>query len=242
MEKAFGIYLHIVLLSFILIPYSNLSAQDSEGVDNQVWFDYEAFRIPRETIQFMGDAGYRYLVGGGWEKYLIRPSLQKSINKWLELFGGVGFFYTVQTGLSNTLEIRPWVGAKINWYWDTFSKIGFSNFFRIEDRFVINTQSSGTSNSVRLRNKITAKIPVTNHYFVDHIIYAMLSIEFFLDGGDLKELYADKIRLGAALGYKINYTWRVEFYFYEFRSQNTATSGYTTTDQVWQLTIKHYID
>ena len=115
MEKAFGIYLHIVLLSFILIPYSNLSAQDSEGVDNQVWFDYEAFRIPRETIQFMGDAGYRYLVGGGWEKYLIRPSLQKSINKWLELFGGVGFFYTVQTGLSNTLEIRPWVGAKISY-------------------------------------------------------------------------------------------------------------------------------
>jgi len=242
MEKRFRNFLLIVLFSFILLPSENLTAQDSDGVNNQVWFDYEAFRIPREHIQFMGDAGYRFQVGGGWEKYLIRPSLQKSINKWLELFGGIGFFYTVQAGLSNTLEIRPWVGVKADWYWDSFRKIGFSDFLRIEDRFVINTQSSGTSHSVRLRNKISVKIPITNHYFVDHTLYAMLSVEFFLDGGDIKELYADKIRLGAALGYKFNYTWRVEFYFYEYRSENTATSGFTTTDQVWQLILKHYID
>ena len=190
----------------------------------------------------MGDAGYRFLVGGGWEKYIVRPSLQKGVKDWLDLFGGLGFFYTVQEGLSNTLEIRPWIGARVYLYWDTFRKIKFSDYFRIEDRFVINTQSSGTSNSIRLRNKTAALIPITAHYLDDRVLYAMLSFEFFIDGGDIDELFADKIRIGGGLGYKFNYNWRVEFYFYGFRSQDTATSGFTTTDQVWQLTLKHFVN
>jgi hypothetical protein len=235
-------YIICIFISFIISPSIKIIAQDSENVDNQVWIDYDSYRIPREDIQFMGDAGFRFLVGGGWEKYIVRPSIQKSINEWLNLFGGLGFFFTAQEGLSNTLEIRPWIGARVYWYWDTLSKIRFSNYFRIEDRFVINTQSSGTDNSVRFRNKIDARIPISDHYFSDKILYLMLSFEFFLDAGEIDELYADNIRLGGGLGYKFNYNWRIEFYFYAFRSQDTATSGFTTTDQVWRLTLKHYID
>ncbi len=235
-------YLILVFISFIIFPSVELMAQDSDDVDNQVWLDWVGYRLPREDFQFMGDAGFRFLVGGGWEKYLVRPSLQKGINEWLDLFGGLGFFYTVQKGLSNTLEIRPWIGARVYWYWDTFRKFRFSDYFRIEDRFIINTQSSGTSNSVRFRNKIDARIPITDHYFSDKIMYLMVSFEFFLDAGNVDELYADDIRLGVGLGYKFNYNWRLEFYFYGFRTQDTATTGFTKTDQVWRLTLKHYID
>ena len=242
MSLRFFKYLIIVFISFIIFPSVKLIAQDSDDVDHQVWVDYFMYRIPKEDYQFMGDAGYRFLVGGGWEKYIVRPSLQKGVNDWLDLFGGVGFFYTVQEGLSNTFEIRPWIGAKVHLYWDTFRKIKFSDYFRIEDRFVINTQSSGTSNSIRLRNKIIAGIPITAHYLDDGVLYAKLSFEFFIDGGDVDELFADKIRLGVGLGYKFSYNWRVEFYFYGFRSQDTATSGFTTTDQVWQFTLKHFVD
>ena len=227
-------YLILVFISFIIFPSVELMAQDSDDVDNQVWLDWVAYRLPSENFQFMGDAGFRFLVGGGWKKYIVRPSLQKGINEWLDLFGGLGFFYTVQKGLSNTLEIRPWIGARVYWYWDTFRKLRFSDYFRIEDRFVINTQSSGTSNSIRLRNKISASIPITAHYLDDGVLYAKLSFEFFNDWRDNYELFADKIRLGGGLGYKFNYNWRVEFYFYAFESKNTATSGFTTTDQVWQ--------
>jgi len=226
----------------MIFPSVKLVAQDSDEVDKQVWLDWVAYRLPNENFQFMGDAGFRFLIGGGWEKYIVRPSLQKGINEWLDLFGGLGFFFTAQEGLSNTLEIRPWIGARVYWYWDTFRKIRFSDYFRIEDRFIINTQSSGTSNSIRLRNKIDARIPITNQYFVDDLVFAMLSFEFFIDGGDVKELFADKIRLGVGLGYKFNYNWRAEFYFYGFRSQDTTTSEFTVTDQVWRLTLKHYID
>jgi len=235
-------YLIPVIISFIIFPPVILIAQDSDDIDQQVWLDYYMYRIPREDFQFMGDAGFRFLVGGGWQKYIVRPSLQKGVKDWLDLFGGLGFFYTVQEGLSNTLEIRPWIGARVYLYWDTFRKIMFSDYFRIEDRFIINTESSGTSNSIRLRNKISARIPITDQYFVDEILYTMFSFEFFIEGGDIEELFADKIRLGGGLGYKFNYNWRVEFYFYAFRSQDTATSGFTTTDQVWQLTLKHYVD
>ena len=235
-------YIIVLFLSIIIFPSVKLIAQDSDEVDKQVWLDYFAYRIPSEKIQFMGDAGYRFLIGGGWKKYIVRPSLQKGIIEWLDLFGGLGLFFTVQDGLSNTLEIRPWVGARVYLYWDTVRKIRFSDYFRIEDRFIINTQSSGTSNSIRLRNKIDARIPITDHYFSDEIFYTMLSFEFFIDGGDVEELFADKIRLGVGLGYKFNYTWRVEFYFYGFRSQDTATTGFTVTDHVWKLTLKHYVD
>ena len=241
MQKLFK-YIILVCLSIIVFPSINIIAQESEDVKKQVWFDYVMFRKPSEEIQFMGDAGYRFLVGTGWQKYLARPSLQKGIKDWLDVFGGLGFFYTIQDGLSNTLEIRPWVGARAYLYWNTFSKIRFSDYFRIEDRFIINTQSSGTSNSIRLRNKIDARIPITDRYLEDNVLYAMLSFEFFLDGGDVEELFPDKIRLGGGLGYKFNYNWRVEAYFYVFESQASAASGFTTTDQVWRLALKHYID
>jgi len=242
MKQKFFKYLIIVFISFIIFPSVKLIAQDSSDVDKQVWVDYVIFREPSENIQFMGDAGLRFLIGGGWQKYLVRPSLQKGIEDWLDVFGGLGFFYTAQEGLSNTLEIRPWIGARFYLYWDTFRKIRFSDFIRIEDRFIINTQSTGTSNSLRFRNKTDARIPITHHYLEDEVLYAMLSFEFFLDGGDVEELYADKIRLGAGLGYKFNYNWRIEGYFYGFRSQDTATHDFTKTDQVWRLTLKHYID
>jgi len=242
MSLRFFNYLIIVFISFLIFPSVKLIAQDSSDVDQQVWIDYYMYRIPSENIQFMGDAGYRFLVGGGWQKYLVRPSLQKGIKDWLDLFGGLGFFYTVQEGLSNTLEIRPWIGARVYLYWDTFRKIRFSDLFRIEDRFVINTQSSGTSNSIRLRNKTDARIPITDHYLDDEVLYAMLSFEFFIEGGDIQELFSDKIRLGVGLGYKFNYNWRVEFYFYGFRSQDTATSGFAVTDHIWRLVLKHYVD
>ena len=242
MRQMFFKYIILVFISIIVFPSIKIIAQDSSDVNKQVWIDYLIFREQNENYQFMGDAGYRFLVGTGWEKYIVRPSLQKGIKDWLDLFGGLGLFYTVQEGLSNTLEIRPWIGARVYLYWDTFSKIRFSNYFRIEDRFIINTQSSGTSNSIRLRNKIDARIPITDRYLEDNVLYAMLSFEFFIDGGDVEELYPDKIRLGGGLGYKFNYNWRVEAYFYVFESQDTGTPGFTTTDQVWRLALKHYID
>jgi len=242
MRQRFFKYILLVFLSIIFSPPLLILAQDSDDVSKQVWLDYLIFRKPSEDLQFMGDAGLRFLIGGGWQKYLARPSLQKGVKDWLDLFGGLGFFYTVQEGLSNTLEIRPWIGARVYLYWDTFSKIRFSDYFRIEDRFIINTQSTGTSNSVRFRNKIDARIPITNRYLEDNVLYAMVSFEFFLDAGDVEEFYADKIRLGGGLGYKFNYNWRVEAYFYGFRSQDTATDDFTKTDQVWRLTLKHYID
>ena len=242
MKHRFFKYGILVFISFIITPSVKLLAQESNNVDNQVWLDYFRYRIPRENIQFMGDAGMRFLIGGGWEKYIVRPSLQKSVNEWLALFGGIGLFLTVQDSISNTLEIRPWIGAKVFWYWDTFSKIRFSDYFRIEDRIVINTQSSGSDNSVRFRNKIAARIPITDHYFADQILYVMFSFEFFLEAGEIDELFPDDVRLGGGLGYKHNYYWRIEFYSYVFLSKDTAESRFSQTDQVWQLTLKHYID
>jgi len=190
----------------------------------------------------MGDAGMRFLIGGGWQKYLVRPSLQMGISDWLDLFGGLGFFYTVQDSVSNTLEIRPWIGARLYWYCDTFSKIRFTNYTRVEDRFVIDTQDSGTSNSVRFRNKIDARIPITDHYFGDQIFYLMASFEFFLEAGEVDELFPDDIRVGGGLGYKFNYNWRIESYLYFFLSKDSAGSDYSRTDRVWRLTLKHFID
>jgi hypothetical protein len=190
----------------------------------------------------MGDAGMRFLIGGGWQKYLVRPSLQMGINDWLDLFGGLGFFYTVQDSVSNILEIRPWLGARLYWYWDIFSKIRFSNYTRVEDRFVIDTQDSGTSNNVRFRNKIDSRIPITDHYFGDKILYLMVSFEFFLETGEIDELFPDDIRVGGGLGYKFNYNWRIESYIYFFLFKDSAGSDYSRTDRVWRLTLKHFID
>jgi hypothetical protein len=69
----------------------------------------------------------------------------------------------------------------------------------------------------------------------------MFEIEFFTNSIKILEQSADKIRLGAGIGYKINYSWRVEFLYNANRLKNTAQGRDTKTANIWRFHTRHYL-
>ena len=104
----------LALLVVTLIPSAEtVRAQDSDSsnVTNQLWLDYYAYWHVKPSVQFFGDAGYRYLLeDGSWWTFVVRPSIRFLQGNWLEPRGGLGFFYTYNEASSSQFEIRPWQG------------------------------------------------------------------------------------------------------------------------------------
>lgn len=218
-------------------------AQKDNEITNQIWLDYYFSYLPKEALQFTGDLGYRKRFSRNkWNQYILRGSVLYSYRSWLRLFGGLGFFFTTKKNITNTLELRPWLGAQFIVGVNLFSYIRFTNLTRIEDRFVIKTQESGTNNALRLRNQTNMEIPVTNHILIDNTFYLKFEIEFFSSSFNISEQSADRIRLGGGFGYKFNYAWRAEFYYYAHRTKNTFEGGREKTDNILRLSVWHYLE
>jgi hypothetical protein len=222
---------------------NNISiAQATSKLTNQLWFDYYLYYLPKDALQILGDASYRRnLTASDWNQFLIRGSAFHSSKSWLGLYAGMGIFFTTQKEITNTLEIRPWIGGKLIFNIDFLSSVRITNFSRIEMRYVINTQASGTSNDIRFRNRTDMRIPITNYSLKDNTLYLMFEIEFFTNSIKILEQSADKIRLGAGIGYKINYSWRVEFLYNANRLKNTAQGRDTKTANIWRFHTRHYL-
>jgi hypothetical protein len=234
------------LLMFIIL-FSGLStisfAQEEDEVINQLWLDYFFYYLPREGVQVTGDLGYRNRFSTSeWNQFIARGNFLYRYKSWLSLFGGFGFFFTAQSEITNTLEIRPWVGFKFIVFVDFLSHIRFTNFTRIEGRFVINTQESGSSADPRFRNRTDMRIPITNYLFVDNTLYTRFEVEFFTSSVNIIEQSADRIRLGVGLGYKFDYVWRVEFHYYVHLGNNEALGGFDQTESIWRVSVRHYLE
>jgi hypothetical protein len=237
--------LKFLLIFFILFfgLSTNSYAQEEDEVTNQLWFDYFFYYLPKEALQVTGDIGYRnQLSSNDWNQFIVRGSALYSYQSWLGLYGGLGFFFTAQKEITNTLEIRPWIGAKLIYSVDFIGHIRFTNFTRIEGRYVVNTQESGSEFDPRLRNRTDMRIPITNYLLVDNTLYARAEIEFFTSNINIQEFSSDRIRFGAGLGYKFSYDWRVELHYYVHKTKDTVHGGLKKTENIWRLSVRHYLE
>ena len=122
---------------FWILQADTVRAQDSDSslVTNQLWTDYYAYWHVKPSVQFYGDAGFRYLIDdGSWWDANIRPSVRLMQGNWVEPRGGLGFFFTYNEDSSNLLEIRPWQGLLVRWP-------------TLGDRFHISVVSTGPATS-----------------------------------------------------------------------------------------------
>ena len=147
-------YFLIISLSFLFI-YNNVSAQDDEPT-LQTWTDLTTTHWIDENWQYMGDYGIRGIISPkDWSSIYIRPSFLYRLDEKFSIRGGLGVVYTSQEPESNTLEVRPWQGAKA--VWPRLSFLIFENYARLEERLVWDTQDSGFGATLRFRYKITGK-------------------------------------------------------------------------------------
>jgi hypothetical protein len=192
----------------------------------QVWADYHASFYLNPDWQFYGDSGVRYQWDDPrWASLYVRPSIRLHgvYKKPSELRAGLGVFYTNNEDVSNTLEIRPWLGLLIKR--PTIGPLTITNYVRLEERLVDTLDERDWSHSTRLRYRIGIKFPI-NPRSREQYNFVPLSLEWFWDVGEgVEEVFADRLRVDVGVGHIFNYVWTAELHmiFQEARESDDAT-------------------
>lgn len=226
------------LITCIVLILSACGAAAQDDVDEQLWLDYHEHFYFKPNWEFYGDGGFRTLMASSeWQKLYVRPSVRFHSPKHpYEGRGGIGLFYTHNDTTHNQLEFRPWLGALIKW--PRFKRLTFSNYFRLEGRFIWETADWEVDETLRFRYQLGTKIPLKRNR-VQKYFYMPLSAEWFANiGRDVGEVYSSQMRFNAGLGYVFNYIWVGEFHFIVQRSRSGEDLGFQTTDLIFRFQVK----
>ena len=230
----------IFLLIMLCIP-AFLIAQDEDVnlKDKQLWFDYYHYYYFKPQWMYYGDAGYRILVPNAeWQMVYIRPSVRWKPKDLYDVRTGIGFFETIYKDSTNTLEIRPWQGFRLNW--PSFKRVTFYEFFRLEQRFVFPQDTWKMEFNLRFRIKLGAKAPLY-HFPNAGSIFALTAVEWFIDvGQQITELFTNRSRIELGAGYKMNSYWTFEFQYVWQRSRTGENDALKTSDNLIQFKARYY--
>ena len=204
---------YLLTVLFLVSGFSNHvqaqteSSNTSSIVNQQIWIDFYPHYYMSKKLEYYGDMGYRTIVSKrSWARLYIRPSLKYHLTDTWEFHSGLGLFYIFNTNEIDQFEITPWQGIQLNWpQWERF---GFKNLVRFEERMSFSTNDWIMGFELRMRYKVTGKYDFHERW------YASVYGEYFLPvAGEIKEIYANKERIGIELGYKPTKEWQLSFAF-----------------------------
>jgi len=195
---------------------------------------YPSYRLAEEWIGF----GYIGIVAkpeGHYTSYYLGKGAFYTPEQWLQLWAGLIGVYTDSTISSNTLELRPFVGAK---FIDMTERLKwrYFNWTRYELRLIdtLDTDSWKTISRVRSQFRLEAPLAGPEQAWTPKSWYVLGEIEpiWRSDTGKI-----DPLRVRLALGHIATPRVLVEFqYFAEFTQP--SGSGLVWTNNIWRLNFK----
>jgi len=234
-------YCRYIVLAILIAASLPLMSQEEDTtiITNQVWADYYAYYYFKPRWEFYGDAGYRFVPKDFvWQMIHIRPSVRYISSELWEVHGGVGLFQSFFKDNPGSFEIRPWQGTKIKW--PSFGPVFFSHYVRLEERIYIPHGSEAEFNfrfRYRLGTKINAyRSPNKNQLFI--LGYA----EFFLDfGPKIQEIFSNRTRFAAGIGYKTHRDWTFEFHFVGQWGRSGKDEQFKTAERLYQVKVRRHL-
>jgi len=224
-----------LILLLIFSSFFNAAAQsktEEKEINQQIWLDFYSHYKINDKVEYYGDFGYRSIITRqSWNRIYVRPSFKYSINERWELHTGIGLFYIFDKYDYNTLEISPWQGVQLNW--PIRKQISFKHMAKLEERFNYVTDNWAYSLELRFRYKLSAKIKLKNKFYIP------LYLEYFLPISldKTKEIYQNKGRAGAGLGYSFLNDLKVAFIFNWQTSRSGANENLNVSDYAYQIKI-----
>ena len=228
------------LLLFLLL--SALTASKPASADDvvpQVWADYHGHFYLAKYWEFYGDGGARYQwQHPKWVAGYIRPAirLHSPLGRPVEARGGLGVFYNANEDASNTLEIRPWLGALLKW-----PRIGFitlSSYVRLEERIVDTIDEESWNAATRFRYRIATKFPLSREARKQYFFIPCSFEWFFNVGQQVENVYPDRMRIDAGLGYIFSYVYTAEFHVMLQTGRYDDTATFAPENLIFRFQIK----
>jgi hypothetical protein len=194
---------------------------------------YPSYRLAEEWIGF----GYIGIVAkpeGHYQSYYLGKGAFYTPEKWLQLWAGLIGVYTDSSVASNTLELRPFVGAKFIGM--TESKWRYFNWTRYELRLIDTLDTDSWNTISRVRSQFRLEIPLASaeQAWTPKTFYVFPEVEpiWRSDTGKI-----DPLRVRLALGYIVNPRVLAEFQYYAEFTQPSG-SGLAWTNNIWRLNFK----
>jgi len=236
-------YKIILLLFSSFFSFNSASVAQTESkrlIDTQAWIDYYSYFYFKPTLQYYGDAGVRSdLQTWDWFMAYIRPSVRWKKHELWELHGGIGFFKTINVDTTNTFEIRPWQGLRVNW--PGWKPVRFNHYIRIEERLNFITDNWTLEANLRFRYRLGANVLLVTINEESKLTLPTY-FELFWDVGEqISEQFSNRTRLGVGISYKMNEKWTFEFHFVAQNSRTGSDQEFATSDRLLQLKLRHFL-
>ena len=194
---------------------------------------YPSYRI-NETWSGFGYVGWVYKPDADYSSYYLGKGVFYTPQSWLQIWGGLIGVYTDNTGKSDLLELRPFVGPKF--MGKTARKWRYYNWTRYELRLTETLDTDEWKTVHRLRNQTRIEIPLTSfeRAWTPKSWYVLADAEPIYRS-DTDQL--DPLRLRAGIGYIASPRVLVEFQYYA-QYTHPGGGGLAYTDNIFRLNIK----
>ena len=236
----------IVALS-TFVGTSELKAQDenNDPVSKQLWLDFNPSLKVTDRLTLYGAIGARTIFPTTWSRYLITPSVKYNWPRMIlkdmkfkeELHGGIGFYYTENSGTVDRLEIRPFQAYSLtapNRY-----RLQVKHLLKLEERFEMETDDWASTFGLRLRYSATVTFRFHGKVWAKgNGFFIPATAEFFWNLKGTKQ-FNDKIRLLAGIGRDITPDWKALFLFGYFYSKAAADDPFNSNEMLFRLRVYH---
>jgi hypothetical protein len=194
---------------------------------------YPSYRI-NDAWSGFGYVGWVYKPDADYSSYYLGKGVFYNPYSWLQVWGGLIGVYTDNTGKSDLLELRPFVGPKF--MGKTARKWRYYNWTRYELRLTETLDTDEWKTVHRLRNQTRIEVPLASfeRAWTPKSWYLLADAEPIYRS-DTDQL--DPLRLRAGIGYIASPRVLVEFQYYA-QYTHPGGGGLAYTDNIFRLNIK----
>jgi hypothetical protein len=177
-----------------------------------------------------------------WRSFDVQLTPEYSLTQHVDLMAALFMGSTFQNQSLSTFEIREMLGTRI--HFTPNKRILTRLLVRFEQRNLQDEETREWDHSTRTRLRLETVTPLNKPtmYSGDKLWYAIVDGESFIVlDQDVKERFANRFRLRTGIGYRINYSFRVEFVYTLQQSKNTIEGDFSTSDNIFRFRLKQYL-
>jgi hypothetical protein len=233
-----------IAVAFLCCRFWSIPPALGQSPDDQVWVEY-MLNHPFANV-YNVEAAFNYstlLQSPRWREFGLTITPERSLSQHIDLQAAVMGNYAFQNQVRTTFELREMLGTRI--HFTPNSRILTRMLVRFEQRNLQSQETHDWTHSHRTRVRFETVIPLNKKtmFAGDHLWYSVIDAEWFIVmDQDLQERYANRFRLRAALGYRLNYTWRFELMYTLQESKDVIDGNFVTTDNIFRFRIKHFLN
>ncbi len=216
-----------------------ICAPGARAQDDDIGNEYRLTLFPYHRISDQATGfGYLGYVNNPEKDYqtgYLGWGVNYTLNRSVQLWGGLIGTYTDNEVSADKLELRPFVGVKL--FVPNDIKWNIYNFTRYEDRVIQDQDTHNWTHTHRIRSRFGVEFPLTSREksWQPKTWYGLADVEpFYRFDKDT----IDPLRVRGGIAYIVSSRVRVEFIYHAQFTRPAGSSGLEYTDNIFRINIK----